>query len=228
MLLWQQQKLRKQSPHFTQLLIFSFLFHCIFLGWLFFVYHEPHSLLAFTIDRALLHCNEPVIFVSSPQKSSFIGTPKKVEPVKKASSPKVLSNTTKSTRTVVEHTQQKKVIPSQQQLAPINIPCSGATEGNQPLLDNQLAIEDGAMYRQYESLYAAIAQSWKPPLGVAQQCVCQITVYVARDGSIHKSVVDKSSGVLIYDVAARNALYHMKMPEWARGKSLTVSLRQSS
>jgi hypothetical protein len=92
--------------------------------------------------------------------------------------------------------------------------------------NNTFTVDTLEMQRQHESFYTAIAQSWHPPIGTSRDCACQITLQIAWDGSIQKLIIDKSSGVLIYDVAARNALYTMPMPSWTHGKTLTVTLRQ--
>ncbi len=89
-----------------------------------------------------------------------------------------------------------------------------------------------ASYREVEAqrrqalLQKELTNCWKPPIGVPQDCVCQIKVAVNWDGTIKELAVAQSSGILMYDVAARSALYTMKMPSWSKGKSLTVTFKQ--
>ncbi len=89
-----------------------------------------------------------------------------------------------------------------------------------------------ANYREVEAqrrqalLQKELTKCWRPPIGVSQDCVCQIKVAVNWDGTIKELAVAQSSGILMYDVAARSALYTMKMPSWSKGKSLTITFKQ--
>jgi len=89
-----------------------------------------------------------------------------------------------------------------------------------------------ANYREVEDrrrqvlLQKELAKCWKVPIGVSHDCVCQIRAVVSWDGVVKELDVTKSSGVLMYDVAARSALYTMKMPAWSKGKSLTITFKQ--
>lgn len=80
------------------------------------------------------------------------------------------------------------------------------------------------MRRQQEVLTQEITQYWKPPVGVAAGCACHITFTVNWQGELADVAITEPSGVLMYDLAARSAIYTMKMPEWAKGKTFTVVL----
>lgn len=89
-----------------------------------------------------------------------------------------------------------------------------------------------ANYREIEAqrrqllLQKELANYFKPPIGVPADCICQISVAVDWHGVIKELTVIQSSGILMYDVAARSALYTMKMPSWSKGKSLTITFKQ--
>ncbi|MGB8367164.1 MAG: hypothetical protein WCD44_02290, partial [Candidatus Babeliales bacterium] len=89
-----------------------------------------------------------------------------------------------------------------------------------------------ANYREIEAqrrqalLQKELAHYFKPPIGVPADCICQIKVMVDWSGIIKDLTVMQSSGILMYDVAARSALYTMKMPSWSKGKLLTVIFKQ--
>ena len=96
--------------------------------------------------------------------------------------------------------------------------------GNQ--IGGQASYREVEAQRRQALLQKELANCWKPPIGVPQDCVCQIKVAVNWDGTIKELAVAQSSGILMYDVAARSALYTMKMPSWSKGKSLTIMFKQ--
>jgi len=113
---------------------------------------------------------------------------------------------------------QNKMMPSK--IANVN----AVRNKNQGVVEvNYLEVE---AYRRQVLLQEELAKCWKRPIGVPHYCVCQIKVVVNWDGIVKKLDVAKSSGVLMYDVAARSALQTMKMPTWSKGKSLTITFRQ--
>lgn len=78
---------------------------------------------------------------------------------------------------------------------------------------------------RYAALQQEFARCWQPPIGVGESCACDIKVYVAKDGSIADMQMVTSSGVLMYDVAARAALSAMKLPKWTRNKHMTITFK---
>ncbi len=77
--------------------------------------------------------------------------------------------------------------------------------------------------RRYNVLQKELVKYWRPPIGVLDGCSCKIKIFVSWDGSILEMDMIKQSGVLMYDVAARSALFAMSMPRWAQGKSITIT-----
>lgn len=87
-------------------------------------------------------------------------------------------------------------------------------------------------YREAEALRCSaqlqkeLVQKWKPPIGVPPECTCEISFFVTTMGSIENLKMVKGSGVVMYDISARQALFSMKMPQWTHGKSLVINFKQ--
>ena len=99
----------------------------------------------------------------------------------------------------------------------------------QPLLgtpDNPMIVQATASeiesYRRAKIFHEALMQVWRPPKVLSKVSECIVTVQVGVKGDVEEVVVNKSSGVLMYDVSATAALYTMQMPELVWGKSLTL------
>jgi len=87
-------------------------------------------------------------------------------------------------------------------------------------------------YREVEALRRGaqlqkeLVQKWKPPIGVSPECMCEISFCVNISGGIENLKMVKNSGVMMYDISARQALFAMKMPQWTHGKPLIISFKQ--
>jgi len=87
-------------------------------------------------------------------------------------------------------------------------------------------------YREVEALRCSaqlqkeLVHQWKPPIGVSPDCVCEISFSVNAAGTIENLKITKSSGIIMYDISARQALSAMKMPQWTYGKPLVISFKQ--
>lgn len=92
---------------------------------------------------------------------------------------------------------------------------------DEPLVIHATAQEIEA-YRRANLLQQELVRVWHPPVGIAKDTNCTINCQVNWQGGVHDVTIQKTSGILMYDVAARSALYAMQLPEWARGKSLTI------
>lgn len=87
-------------------------------------------------------------------------------------------------------------------------------------------IDDPKLLQYYAQLQTAVSDAWKPPVGIADECVCDVLIALDAQGKIKDVKVVKSSGVLIYDIAARNALQEAKLPKWTFGRTITISFKQ--
>lgn len=68
---------------------------------------------------------------------------------------------------------------------------------------------------------------WKAPIGVGNDVSCQVMVRVDHNGAIRDITLSQQSGVLMYDVHARQAVSRMQFPRGAWGKEVVVYFKQS-
>lgn len=71
-----------------------------------------------------------------------------------------------------------------------------------------------------------VSRCWQPPKGLAQDLACAIKVQVDWQGAVKAVMVEKGSGVLMYDVNARSAVLAMNMPRCTWGKELVLHFKQ--
>ena len=77
-------------------------------------------------------------------------------------------------------------------------------------------------YKQMQVLQQRISESWKPPRGLVKGIECLVGCLVDGSGKAHTIKVEKSSGVLMFDVAAKKAVATLEFPLWARGSNITI------
>ena len=80
--------------------------------------------------------------------------------------------------------------------------------------------------RRHAQLQNEIIKCWKPPFGISPAGACDISFSVSTTGAVQDVVITKSSGALMYDISARQALYAMAMPKWTYGKQLIINFKQ--
>jgi len=80
--------------------------------------------------------------------------------------------------------------------------------------------------RRGAQLQKELVQKWQPPIGVSPDCTCDISFFVNKQGIIEQLKMVKSSGIMMFDISARQALFSMKMPQWTYGKPLIISFKQ--
>ena len=109
-------------------------------------------------------------------------------------------------------------------------------EQKQPVACPTIQIPDNAIisdnYREVEALRRSsqlqkeVEQNWKPPIGAAHDCSCEIALSIGKHGKIEKLKMVRCSPIAMYDISARQAILSMKMPQWTYGKSLIISFKQ--
>ena len=77
-----------------------------------------------------------------------------------------------------------------------------------------------------DSIQSEVEEHWRPPVGLSKDLSCCVKVRVGWNGSIGHVKVEKSSGVLVYDISARMAVYKLKMPQMAKGKEINITFNQ--
>lgn len=74
-------------------------------------------------------------------------------------------------------------------------------------------------------LHRIIAEHWHPPIASYEGAQCTIEAFVSQSGMVDKVSVAASSGILMFDIAARGALHGVRMPTWTHGKSLLITFK---
>jgi len=95
--------------------------------------------------------------------------------------------------------------------------------GNAIVSNNYREVE---ALRRGAQLQKELVHKWHPPIGVSPDCTCEISFFVNNKGIIENLKMVKSSGVMMFDISARQALFAMKMPQWTYGNPLTISFKQ--
>lgn len=106
----------------------------------------------------------------------------------------------------------------------------------QPMVESQVAMTlpadaQSAIYvgqLEYEALQLQEAvqhelqNHWKPPIG-HNGLICVVRVVLDWQGVLVDSVVEQSSGVLMFDMSAEQAINAMVFPKTAWGKQMTIT-----
>ncbi len=243
MWLWQQKSMQKRHLLWAKLLLISFSFHFVFFVWLFFLHYDPSFDVAITVHSRLFEQGgASVVFVPLKPKGtvragSVVGTPQRPSPTVGQKKQKTSIQQTKKNKRKVEASKkikkqtnnvvamQNKPMKTQNKMVHNRIAdVDVVRNSNQDVV--QVNYREVEAHRRQVLLQEELAKCWKPPIGVPCDCVCQIKVVVSWNGIVKELDVAKSSGVLMYDVAARSALHTMKMPAWSKGKSLTITFKQ--
>jgi TonB family protein len=78
---------------------------------------------------------------------------------------------------------------------------------------------------QYQEIQAQMKEHWAPPIGMAPDLECVIMLTIDKMGVVTQMKVEKSSGVLLFDTAARKAVKKMVAPAWAYDKELSLTFK---
>jgi outer membrane biosynthesis protein TonB len=149
-----------------------------------------------------------------PAKQEIV---KKVEPEKQEVAQKVdVKKNEQIKQEIVEPTPIAQALDIQQPIIPI-IP------DNAQISHNYREVE---ALRKQAQLQKEIVQTWKPPIGVSPDCMCEVSFFVTSKGKIENIKIIKSSGVMMFDISVRQALFAMKMPQWTYGKPFTIDFKQ--
>lgn len=170
-------------------------------------------------NATTIKADKPVILakkeIIEPAKVAEVKEVKKVEPT-------------------IEQKPELKKITEHVSVTPPTPPIAKALDiQNAPIIpiipENAIISND---YREVEALRRGaqlqkeLVSTWKPPMGVSPDCVCEIAFYVTKTGALQDLNITKKSGVMMYDISARNALYAMKMPRWTYDKPFTITFKQ--
>ena len=77
--------------------------------------------------------------------------------------------------------------------------------------------------QMYRCIQEQIEQCWRPPSGVHGVRTCHIRVIIDWQGAIASTTIEKSSGILTYDISARASLASINFPRSAHGKEIVIN-----
>lgn len=180
---------------------------------------------------------------NEPEKATTIETPSKkveakkiIDPIKKIVPAKtikpIMAEKVMSTKTdtpkAIEN-KAEKVSDAQQKIVPAAIEQKQALPAIAPIPTNAQVsnnFREVEALRRGAQLQKELAHQWHPPIGVSPDCTCDISFFVNQQGKIENLRMVKNSGIVMFDISARQALTAMKMPQWTYGKSLIISFKQ--
>jgi len=79
-----------------------------------------------------------------------------------------------------------------------------------------------ALKVQYE-IEREVTKHWVLPVGLSKELSCVISVLVDWNGTAKKVTVTKSSGALMFDIAARTAVAKLCLPKSVHGKEVNIN-----
>jgi len=144
--------------------------------------------------------------------------PKKVVAKKKTAPKKKPIKTVQAKK--VNTKKQKKQIVAQKEL---KLPQKNVGEPIAPIYVGQLEME---ALRMQDEMQTVVGDVWKPPAGLPKDLECVLKILVNWKGKATETVVEKTSGVLMYDISARTAVARMELPQWAHGKEFHITFKQ--
>jgi len=77
-----------------------------------------------------------------------------------------------------------------------------------------------------EQVQKEVTKYWKPPEGLPKDLACTLKILVDWYGKVRKTTIEKSSGVLMYDISARTAVATLAVPKVAYGKGFSITFKQ--
>jgi outer membrane biosynthesis protein TonB len=113
---------------------------------------------------------------------------------------------------------------------------SPASTQDIPIDQQEVPLGENVVYvgqHEYEALeiqrqiQEEAERCWKAPPGISCDVGCQIVVHIGHDGVVRDITVGQKSGVLMYDVHARQAVSQMTFPRGSWGKEVVVYFKQS-
>ncbi len=172
----------------------------------------------------------------SPKPTTIAATPIKKEETKKETPPvvkkteEVKKEVAKKPESIKQEVVKKETVKAE----PVKpTPVATALDTQQtvvPVIPDNAHVSHN--YREVEALrkqaqlQKEIVQKWTPPIGVSPDCMCEISFFVTQSGKIDNIKMIKGSGVMMFDISVRQALFAIKMPQWTYGKPFTIEFRQ--
>lgn len=81
-----------------------------------------------------------------------------------------------------------------------------------------MSVHEYAQQQHIAEIVEAVKRWWLPPLGVRPDALCIIMVTIAPTGACKEAIVQHSSGIPAYDIAAKSAVLKSNFPKHIWGK----------
>jgi outer membrane biosynthesis protein TonB len=183
-------------------------------------------------ETGLSKPKEPKIAIAKakkPEKSKKEAKAKKEKPKEKPKPPQLA-------KTEPKKVEEKKPEPPQPVIAQAVAVQNVEPVTDQVISNEQLVVGENVVYvgqHEYEALEVQrqiqqeAQRCWKAPPGVRADVACQIVAHIDHEGKIRELLIAKESGVLMFDVRARQAVSQMEFPRGSWGKEVVVYFKQS-
>lgn len=184
-------------------------------------------------ETALSKPKEPKVALAKakkPQKS------KKAEKPKKEKSKPKEPEKPKLAKVEPKKIEEKKPEPPPQPVIAQAVAAQNVEPVTDQIAPEQLVAGENVVYvgqHEYEALevqreiQAEAQKWWKAPPGVGADVACQVVVHIDHEGKIREISIAEESGVLMFDVRARQAVSQMEFPRGSWGKEVVVYFKQS-
>jgi hypothetical protein len=80
-------------------------------------------------------------------------------------------------------------------------------------------------YEQAQFLHQKISEIWRPPRGLPAGVACLVAWVVDSQGKAQAITVEKTSGIVMFDLTTKKAVHALEFPIWARGVSFKTTFK---
>lgn len=168
---------------------------------------------------------------AEPKKEKIVAaakkTPEKIIEKKQELKPEPLKKILEKKEEIEKQPEQlKKMVTEKQEIQ--QQPILSQNDIKPTAVDNEI-IAIG--HQEYDALclYAVIQEeierAWHPPAGIRPPRGCIVKVSVDNDGKVSNAVIQESSTLITYDIAARMALLQTYLPRDLAGKELVIAFQ---
>lgn len=177
----------------------------------------------------------PETGLSKPkEQKKAVSKSKKAQQPKKAAKPK--KEKPKPAKVEPKKVESKKIEEKKPEPKPQPVVAQHVEPVTDQISQEELIVGENVVYvgqHEYEALEVQrqIQQEaqkwWKAPPGIGADVACQVVVHIDHEGKVHDLNIAKESGVLMFDVRARQAVSQMEFPRGSWGKEVVVYFKQS-
>src|SRR5581483_9119041 len=223
---WQHKNTHNRHLLLLKIAGLCLFFHCIVLVWVFFVHDNGISTTTLSLKKHIDY-TAPIVFVpigtNISTSSSVVqqkSTPIKTQAITPKQKNTILSTIKQEPAKPIKSVKKEEPVKSDTQPQPKKEP---PPPHNAQISHDYKEVE---MLRRNALLQQELVKQWQPPFGVPQDAACEVSFYVDRQGITKNVSFIKKSGIMMYDISARNAVLSMKMPQWTHGKTITINFTQ--